>query len=299
VGIVAPQPASPTVRRKQLANTLRRLRAKSRLTLEDAAAHLEMSAATLSRIENGRLIPRARDVRDLVRHYGLTDDDEVAQVVALVAEAKEPGWWEAYSEVDDEYGAYIGFESSARVIEEFQGSIVPALLQSPDYTRAYLEAVSPSRDKPFSAHDVMKLIEIRVRRQRVLESTLQYSAIIDEGAVLRRVGGSAVMWRQLSRLVELAGQPNISLRLLPLSVGAHPGQRGNFTILTLPQEAVPDMVYLEFSAGEIFMDADADVKRYRRTWQVLENVCLDEKSSLEALRDKVSDLTGPAHGLEA
>ena len=79
------RPASPTVRRKELANVLRGLRTQSRLTLEDAAGRLEMSAATLSRIETGIRIPRARDVRDLVHLYGVTDEKRVAHIVGLVA----------------------------------------------------------------------------------------------------------------------------------------------------------------------------------------------------------------------
>lgn len=284
------RPASPTVRRRELANTLRSLRARASLTLEEAARHIEMSGASLSRIENGLRIPRARDVRDLVRFYGVTDEARVTEIVSLVAEAREPGWWEAYTEVGEEYGSYIGLEASAASIDEFQVNIVPALLQSPDYTGALLRALSPARDRPYSEHDVMKLLEIRERRQQVLNSTLHYSAIVDESALLRQVGGERVMHGQIVRLVELSQKPNVSIRLLPFVAGGHPGQRGNFIVLTLPQEAVPDVVYLEFSAGEVFLDGSQDVSRYRRTWQILEQSCLDETTSLEALRDRVSDL---------
>jgi transcriptional regulator with XRE-family HTH domain len=284
------RPVSPTVRRMELARTLRQLRMQSGLTLDEAAHHIEVSAATLSRIETGIRIPRARDVRDLVQLYGVTDERRLARIVGLVAEAREQGWWEAYTEVYEEYGVYIGFEAAASHIAEYQDDVIPSLLQTPEYTRAYLNAIGPGRITPYSDHDIMKFVEIRTRRQQQLSSSLTYSGIIDEAAIQRLVGGWEVMNGQLKRLVELASAAGIIIRLLPFTAGAHPGQQGNFSILTIPQENVPDVVYVESTAGEIFVDGPNEVARYRRVWQALEKISLGTEETIEALKSKAADL---------
>ena len=99
---------TPVVGRRELATTLRRLRISAGMTLDAAAAVLEVSGPTISRIETGQRIPRARDVRDLAKAYGVTDDDQIDELVALVSAAKKPGWWETYSAVDDDFATYIG-----------------------------------------------------------------------------------------------------------------------------------------------------------------------------------------------
>src|SRR3954447_6620208 len=130
------RPSSPTVSRRELANTLRQMRQRARKTLEEAAAALEVSAATLSRIETGVRVPRARDVKDLCEFYGITDPARIASMIALVADAKESGWWEAYSEVDDEYATFIGLEAAAIEIDQFENAMIPAFMQTSAYGEA-------------------------------------------------------------------------------------------------------------------------------------------------------------------
>lgn len=283
---MADRPASPTVRRRQLANTLRALRAKSRMTLEDAAAHLEMSAATLSRIETGIRVPRARDVRDLVGLYGVKDE-QAAQIVGLVAEAKEPGWWEAYSEVDDDYATLIGLEAAASRIQQFEGTLVPGLVQSERYARAYLhDAINPALGGIYKDEDIDRLVEIRMRRQQVVFGVpgLAYEAIVDEASLLRPVGGNSVMQEQLAHLANLAERPYVSVRLLPLAAGAHPGQLGGFTVLTLPQQAVPDVVFLESPTGQLITEEEPRGVELRRSiWHVLHQRSLSKSQTQEAL----------------
>lgn len=262
------------------------------MTLERAAAVLEVSGATLSRIETGVRVPRARDVRDLLEAYGVTDAARIAEVTALVAEAREPGWWEAYSEVDDSYGTYIGLEAAANQIEQYEATVVPTMLQTPEYLRAWLrEAVNPQRQRPFTEHDIAKRIEVCLERQLLLQSAagLKYSVVLDEGAFARAVGGPEVMRRQIEHVVETARLPNVHLRLLPFRFGAHPGQgAGPFTILSLPRD-VSDVVYVDLlSVGELFLEDPADLRRCRRAFAALIAESMDEAASQEALLDMLS-----------
>jgi hypothetical protein len=266
------------------------------MTLEEAAAVLEVSAATLSRIETAVRVPRSRDVRDLLDAYGVTDETRVSEIMALVAEARESGWWEAYSEVGDAYGTYIGLEAAADQIEQYEATLVPAMLQTPEYFRAWLlEVVNPQRERPFGDRDIETLIEVRLERQRLLAApaALKYSVVIDEAACARAVGGAEVMRRQINQLVEISRLPNVRLRFLPFRAGSHAAQNGPFTILSLPLD-VSDVVYVDTIAGQVFLEDPADLSRCRRVFAALVAESMAEDASQEALLDIAATLTGDA-----
>jgi transcriptional regulator with XRE-family HTH domain len=287
------RPASPTVSRRELANSLRQMRHRARKTLDEAAAALEVSAATLSRIETGVRVPRARDVKDLCAFYGITDQDKVDDLTALVAGAKETGWWEEYTEVDEEYATFIGLEAAATAVDQFEGTLVPAFLQTAAYGEAFLRgAVSPGRHRPFSDHDIAKRIEVRARRQQLLsiDPGMRYTVVIDEAALLRPLGGRQVMREQLNYVIQATERPGTEILLLPLERGAHPGQQGRFTILTLPQEQVSDVVYIDSLAGQLFVETPDEVERYRTIFSDLRQTALDASASVEALRAKLDQL---------
>src|SRR5215470_10308698 len=68
-----PPMRGPAVPRRRLGSELRRLREESGLLIEDVAETLECSTSKISRLENGKGIPKIRDVRDMLGRYGVTD----------------------------------------------------------------------------------------------------------------------------------------------------------------------------------------------------------------------------------
>ena len=282
-----PRPASPTVSRRELANTLRQMREQARKTLAEAATALEMSAATLSRIETGIRVPRARDVKDLCEFYGLADQGRVDALTTLVADAKETGWWESYTEVDDEYSTFIGLETAATAIDQFEATLIPTFLQTKAYSRAYHEAgLNPGRKKPLTEHDITKRIEVLTRRQQILGAgpNFRYKVILDEATLIRAVGGASVMREQIDHLIAAASRSETEILVVPLARGAHPGLPGGFTILTLPQPQVSDVVYIDSLAGQLFIETIDELARYRQIFHTLSDIALDPAASLEALR---------------
>jgi hypothetical protein len=213
----------------------------------------------------------------------------------LVADAKEPGWWESYTEVDDDYATYIGFEAAATAIDQFENSVIPGSLQTADYSRSYLhDAVGPGRKKSLTDHDIDKQIEVRARRQQQLFSTnsgVRFTAILDEALLRRPVGGIAVMQGQLGHLLTTSERPDTEILVLPLSHGGHPGQEGGFTILSLPQVQVSDVVHIEFLSGQLFLESPDELDRHRRVFEVLRHASLNATASQEALRRIMADFS--------
>jgi transcriptional regulator with XRE-family HTH domain len=248
---------SPTVRRRRLAAELRRLRESAELTIDEVGEKLECSASKISRIETGHVGVTPRDVRDMLEVYGIEDDGREA-LVQLAREARKKGWWHAYNEVFT--GSFVGLETDASSLHTHQALLVPGLLQTEGYTRAVIRAIRPD----VTESDMERRVAARVVRQRLLTDAHppEYWAVIDEAALRRKVGGPEIMRAQLERLVELAALPHVTLQVVPFSAGAHAGMEAPFLILGFPEQADPDVVYVENTTSGVYLEQPSDVHRY-------------------------------------
>jgi transcriptional regulator with XRE-family HTH domain len=253
---------------------LRQLRTERGLSIDDVAERAMFSATKLSRLETGRVGASPRDIRDLCIVYGITDATERERLMALAKEGKQRAWWQQF---DLPYATYVGLEAEAASISDYNPDIVPGLLQVEGYARAIFE----SGDPPLDPATLERRIEARMRRQALLtrhDAPLFY-CIVDEGALRRAVGGPAVMRAQLARIIEVAGLPKVTFRLIPFDVGAHPGLDSNFVILEFAKPMVNDIVYVEGAAGNIYLESAADLQRYKRIFSRLQSIALDPEGS--------------------
>ncbi|HST86421.1 MAG TPA: helix-turn-helix transcriptional regulator [Kineosporiaceae bacterium] len=272
---------SPASDRRQLATSLRALREGAELSLEDAASRaLDASAAKLSRIETGKQIAGPRDVRDLCHLYGV-DEAQTAALVELASFAREAGWWEAYDiHLDD----YIGLETAASRIQQFENSVVPGLLQTKSYAAEYLEkSVNHGRPTQRNKSEIQEFLKMQHIRQKIVapDSGVEFAFVLDEAALRRAVGG-AEMRSQVAHIMQVAQYPNVRIQVLPLSIGASPGQQGGFTVLTLPAD-VPNVAYVETLAGFMLLESAEELSRFKTLFEVLQKFCPDEARTLEEL----------------
>jgi hypothetical protein len=72
------------------------------------------------------------------------------------------------------------------------------------------------------------------------------------------------MRAQLQHLIEVSTRPNtpLTLQVLPLSVGAHPGMNGPFVVLEFHSPTDPPMVYLETATDGLYLEEPPDIERY-------------------------------------
>jgi transcriptional regulator with XRE-family HTH domain len=268
---------TPTVRLRRLAAELRTLRASAGLTRDEVVERTGINVATLYRIEHARVRPQTRTLRTLLDLYG-ADQEHQADLVALLRDARQRGWLHAYqSELPEQYTTYIGFEGEARSVWNYESLFIPGLLQTEDYARAVIRAVLPwaSRD------EVERRVEVRIERQEVLrnDNPLELWVIADEAALRRQVGGPAVMQAQLGHLLEAAELPNITFQVIPFSDGAHAGMLGSFVFMQFAEASIPDVVYVDSMAGDLFLEAEADVRRYRLVFEHLRAVAASPDDS--------------------
>jgi hypothetical protein len=159
----------------------------------------------------------------------------------------------------------IDFENKAIRIQNYEALVIPGLVQTDEYCRAYIQGDNPT----LSEAELNNLVASRMARQTLLtrKDGPQYIAVIHETALRMPVGDPGVMARQLTHLLAMAARPNITVRVVPTSAGAHAGLRGSFVILEFANE--PALVFVENQDTGLFLEEDADLAGYR---QALRNI---------------------------
>src|ERR1700759_2036068 len=128
---------APTVPRMLVGIQLHRFREAAAVTPDQAAYEIRASRSKISRMENGLVRFKERDVTDLLTLYGITDEQTRSSLVALTRQANTPGWWSKYGDImADWFEAYLGLETAASVIRTFELQFVHGLFQTEDYARA-------------------------------------------------------------------------------------------------------------------------------------------------------------------
>jgi transcriptional regulator with XRE-family HTH domain len=278
----------PTVRLRRLSGELRRLRDVSQLTREDVAQRTGINEATLYRLETARVRPQRRTLMGLLDLYGV-EDPQRSEILALSKQADEQGWLRPYhADLPDEYTAYISFEAEGRSVRNYESSFIPGLLQTADYARAVIRGVLPSA----TTKEVDQRVRARIERQHVFtkERPLELWAIVDEAALRRLVGGAEVMTAQLRHLLSMIEQPYVTLQVIPFAAGAHPGMPGSFVLMDFPAAEDPSVIYIDSMAGDLFLEAEADIRRYEQIFDHLRAMAQspdDSRALIDTLVNKV------------
>lgn len=285
-----PAYSSPTVKRRRLAAELRRYRDLAGLTIEEVAERLEWSSAKISRIENARVGVLPRDVKFLLGVYGLTDQDEAWQLLLTLArESRSRGWWHQHGDaVPDWFEVYVGLEAEATTISAYDAEFIPGLLQTAEYARAV------HRADLLTATDEEAEGRVRVRMARQARLTAGDGPhawfVLNEAVIRRRVGGRATTHDQLTRLLEAAELPSVTLQVIPFDVGAHPAMDGAFSILGFREGTDPSIVYIEYQTGALYLEKPDEVRRYGLIFDHLRAAALPVDASRALITSRADEL---------
>ncbi|WP_035858777.1 helix-turn-helix domain-containing protein [Cryptosporangium arvum] len=277
---------SPTVRRRRIARELRHLREKAGMTLEQAARQLDMSRSNLSRIETAQIGIKPRDVRAALALYGVTGEDS-EPLIEIARGAQQRGWWQNYGDVLPAwFEFYVGLEAEAVRVSTYEAEAVPGLLQTEAYAREAFRATAGD-------DDVDRKVAARLRRQDLLrgESPAEFSVVLNEAVLLRPFGGVTVMCEQLEYIVELSALPNVTIQVLPFSVGGHPAMTTPYVILSFPDPDDNSVVYLDNLTVGIALEEPDQVEGYTLVHQKLVGIALTPEQSVQRIRDAAGDMS--------
>jgi transcriptional regulator with XRE-family HTH domain len=254
-----------------------------------AAAQVGVTAGTFSKYERSEHPWPPAVVYALGDMYGLDPDDR-DRLVELAKERDADRWWPT---VPEWFSPYLGAESEAAEVLNYDDGLVPGLAQTPDYARALISSMPGAADQG----QVEDNVAARIRRQQRLmadsDSALRFSAVFNESALHRVIGGPDVMREQLQHLAKVAGLPNVDLRCLPFSAGAHAGTEGNFVILSFPEliEGVDsgDAVYIEYARGGLFLEKEADTEHYHTLYQQIQDSALNQAETQDLIQQLLDE----------
>ena len=281
-----PVGGKPTVRSRRVGTELRRLREAAGVTTAQAAELLSCSPAKISRIENGIVSVRVVDLRLLLDRYGDQDQEHRAYLERLARESNKRGWWQDYDDtIPPYYADFIGLETDASYIKTWEATIVPGLLQTPEYARAVMLAnpamISPDKLENF--------ISIRHERQTRLEqgTDVRLDAVIWEAALITTVGGDEVQRGQLDRLLELMDRPNISVQVLPLEAGDKASMSGSFVMFGFGRERSVSTVFVENLTSSQYLERDQELRGYTLVFDALRSAALSPAASAARIRQRL------------
>ena len=245
------------------AGELRHARARHGLSQEQLADKIAYSASLVGMVEACHRMPSldfARRSDDALDTGGV-----LARLHPLVTGEAYPAWFRPFVEL----------ERSATHLRSWQPMVIDGLLQTEDYARAILRASRP-RDTDAA---IDQLVTARIARQDVLarDDPPDLWVILDEGVLRRPVGEPGVMAAQLDRLLTAGREPWVTVQVMPLAAGAHPGLAGPFVIAGFA--TAPDVAYLDsILAGQV-VERPEDIRQVSVLYDTMRAEALSQRAS--------------------
>ncbi|MGI5166380.1 Scr1 family TA system antitoxin-like transcriptional regulator [Spirillospora sp. CA-253888] len=244
-----------------IASDLRFYREARGLSLAQMGQIMKSSRHTVSNIEHARDGWNMNEDQAGRLDAFLKLNGHFARLVRYARTAHDPDW----------FAEYAKHEAKALIVRTYRLSLMPGLLQTPEYARALITA---SR----MVKDVEAAVEARMKRQEVLsrkEPPLVW-VLMDENILYRPVGGAGVMRDQLARLREAIELPQVMIRIVPQSAGYHLGLEGSFNSLTLESG---ELAFVEAPGGGRLIQGNTEVREFGIRWDRIGACALPWESS--------------------
>jgi uncharacterized protein DUF5753 len=207
-------------------------------------------------------------------------------------EVDASAWWRPYrAVVPDWFRTYVQLEPAACLIRTYETQYIPGLLQTEAYARATMQS-----DPDVLSDELLELrVQLRLVRQRILDHPdgPKLWAIIDEAALRRTMGDAATMREQIRHLVELSESDNVAaIQVIPFTSrhGGHAAAGGPISLLRFREQQLTDMIYLEQSAGAIYLNDPADVGHYNLVLGRLAVEAYPPPESIDFLHGMITDI---------
>ncbi|WP_059006556.1 helix-turn-helix domain-containing protein [Streptomyces specialis] len=287
-----------SLERMEVGGRLQELRTRTGLTLSQVARHpllrergVKLDATALSRLENGRRSISRETVDALLDSYEARAEERQEILALLTVDAtrrRRPSLWRRHAAVLSpmQFEGYLTLEPRASRLRNYQPALIQGLLQTPDYARHVIERMRPD----LSPADVRGLVDVRIDRQRKVEdgALTEFRALIDGSSLRRVIGGEAVMRAQLEHLLAASEQPRNTIRILPETVGCHPGLAGPFVLMSFPT-VTREVVWVEIMDRSVYFEEPAEVDRYAQVFRDLWNRALEPDDTRAHLKKLIKE----------
>ncbi len=243
----------------------------------------------ITNIETGQVGVVKSVVKDLLDLYGINDPDERERYFELQRLGKSRGWWASHGQLPTTFQDFLGVESAATIIEGFELSIVPGLLQTEDYARAHEQALAPGQSNDW----IERQVELRMdRRKHVLEADdrPRLWVILDESILHRLVGGREVMKEQLTYMLDQIETKICEFQIVPFSAGDYAGTLGKLDIYSFDEELHTPIAFVESQAGSLYMEKPEELRRCIDAYTYIRSTALSPEESVKLLKQRAQNL---------
>lgn len=269
-------------RARTLAGALRQAREahQPKISLNAHARNLGVSPSVVSYWETGRRIPSTEDVASFLTALGITGDQK-DNILDLARGATEPDWLTVgVPGISHEFAGILECDRQATQITSWT-LVIPGMLQTSAYARAVFAATDPAAEAK---------VALRMSRRDALvrRNPCHLTAIISELALRQVIGGTEVMLDQLRYLQQSADLATVTLQVVPIGEGWHPGLMGPFVLYGFP--SAPSIVHLEHWSSAAFVYDAEDVATYQDAAVQLQQSAMSPAASLRLIADLTTEM---------
>jgi transcriptional regulator with XRE-family HTH domain len=275
----------PTVRARELGDALREAMRGAGLTASQIARRMEWSQSRVSRLLSGKRGGTEYDVLAFLTLCGVVGKER-DRLMALCREQYRQSWLQQHgARLPKQLRTLIGHEDKATKISQFESTLVPGLLQTPQYARALLVEAGTVPEE-----EIGERVDARMGRHALFgrPHPPMLTFFIHEFVLRLPVGGREVMSDQLHHLLRMSVRSYLRLRVVPASRGAHAAIQGSFRLMEFPD--IKPVAYLETETSSVFLELPEEISAYRTILARLEDTALDEGQSKEFIANMAIEL---------
>ncbi len=268
--------------RESVGARIKALRKSRGLTGKDLAEKTGLSAAAISKFENGLLRPTEKFTESVIQALDLSSSETYAlRELSNFVNSQFARWTLSQNQVTTNQ-INIGIrEKNSKTIRSYFNQVIPGLLQSEDYMRAVFQSlVQPDQE------NLNRVVKSRLKRQNILNSKrISLTFVLGEGALRTSFGSKSILKGQLKHLIEIIEtRPSTEIRVLPWQRVLNRFILDSFVIYD------ERTVNIEVLKGELDLWTEDDVHYYVDTMNYLVSSSLSPAASKEFIKNVIHDL---------
>ncbi|MBP2334370.1 hypothetical protein JOF41_000548 [Saccharothrix coeruleofusca] len=271
--------------KRKLGRHVRPILERTGLKTTEVAKLVKTSRDTVDRLVSGAHLPRYPTFLAIMMIIKATPE-EFAEGIALWERAdKDAVVIEHAATLPPNYLRFRMDEGEAAGERTLDQQLIPGLLQLGGYAEALCHR---AQAMTFGTGWTEKAANERLSRQELLSresEPLQLHALIDEAALHRAVGGRDLMAEQLTHLLCVGEQNNVTLRVLPFGAGAYGAHFGALTLLDYPEPDEPLSVYIEGHDGVRAVEDERAVGVLTAAWDDAAQLALSPERTAKLIRE--------------
>jgi transcriptional regulator with XRE-family HTH domain len=283
---------SMTTPRQRLGAELTRIRTLAGIPQRAVAKELDVSLRTVQRMEQGTSVPSWPETERWARACAAAQPDMAGLRILTEAALNEVTPFR--DRLQDGGLAAIQKDvarraAETRLIRNFQSSIIPGLLQHPEYARRVLQM----RDYTGTS-DIPAAVAARIDRQQILfEEGHHFEFVLTEGALRWRPGPAAVLRAQLAQLITTATAdlPTVKFGVVPFTAEM---RAVPFPFSIYENQDGTSFAVTEAPHGEVRASKPADVEIYRQQWDLLTESALHGTLAVELVSHVLREISREA-----